>query len=90
MSRDVHSCTHWQRLCNSAPPPAFGLVLRGRYWSKKRDDISSPAIIDVGLLGNLVEPDGALNGGAGEGGEVQGGGVHQVETEPRRLPDHHN
>jgi hypothetical protein len=36
--------------------------LRGRYWSKKRDDISSPAIIDVGFLGNLVEPDRALDG----------------------------
>jgi hypothetical protein len=48
------------------------------------------SIIDVGLAGYLVEPDGALDGGAGEGREVQGGGVHQVETEPRRLPDHHN
>ncbi len=47
-------------------------------------------ISDVASSGNLVEPDGALDGGAGEGGEVQGGGVHQVETEPRRLPGHHN
>ncbi len=46
--------------------------------------------IDVGLAGYLVEPDGALDGGAGEGGEVQGGGVHQVETEPRRLPNRHS
>jgi hypothetical protein len=30
MSRDVHNCTHWLRPRNSPPPPAFGLVLRGR------------------------------------------------------------
>jgi hypothetical protein len=40
MSRDVHRCTHWLRPRNSLPPPAFGLVLRGRYWSAKIDDIS--------------------------------------------------
>jgi hypothetical protein len=40
MSRDLHICTHWLRARNSSPPPAFGLVLRGRYWSAKIDDIS--------------------------------------------------
>jgi hypothetical protein len=40
MLRDVHSCTHWLRPRNSLPPPALGLVLRGRYWSAKIDDIS--------------------------------------------------
>jgi hypothetical protein len=40
MSRDVHSCTHWLRPRNSPPYPVFGLVLRGRYWSAKIDDIS--------------------------------------------------
>ncbi len=40
MSRDAHSCTHWLRPRKSLPPPAFGLVLRGRYWSAKIDDIS--------------------------------------------------
>jgi hypothetical protein len=34
MSRDVHSCTHWLRP-RLPPSPAFGLVLRGRYWSAK-------------------------------------------------------
>ncbi len=42
MLRDVHSCTHWLRPRNPSPPPAFGLVLRGRYWSAKIDDISLP------------------------------------------------
>ncbi len=51
------------------------------------EEDAAQTIIDVGLADNLVEPDGALDGGAGEGGEVQGGGVHQVETEPRRLPN---
>ncbi len=41
MSRDVHSCTHWlTEAPQFLPPPAFGLVLRGRYWSAKIDDIS--------------------------------------------------
>jgi hypothetical protein len=40
MSRDVHSCTHWLRPRNSLTPPAFGLVLLGRCWSEKIDDIS--------------------------------------------------
>jgi hypothetical protein len=35
MSRDVHRYTHWLRPRNSPPPPAFGLGLRGRYWSAK-------------------------------------------------------
>jgi hypothetical protein len=30
----VHSCTHWLRPINP-PPPAFGLILRGRFWSAK-------------------------------------------------------
>jgi hypothetical protein len=37
---NVHTCTHWLRPRCSPPPPAFGLVLRGRYWSAKIDDIS--------------------------------------------------
>jgi hypothetical protein len=40
MSRDVKSCSYSLRPRNSLPPPAFGLVLRGRYWSAKIDDIS--------------------------------------------------
>ncbi len=36
MSREVHSCTHWLRPRNSHPPPAFGLVLRGRYHGQQR------------------------------------------------------
>ena len=40
MSRDVHSCTHWLRLRDSPLPPAYELVLRGRYWSAKINDIS--------------------------------------------------
>ncbi len=39
MSRDMHSCTHRLRPRNP-PSPAFELVLRGRYWSAKIDDIS--------------------------------------------------
>ncbi len=35
MSRDVHTCSHCMR-----PPPAFGLIYEGRYWSAKIDDIS--------------------------------------------------
>jgi hypothetical protein len=40
MSCDVHSCTHWLRPRYFPPSPALGLVLLGRYWSAKRDDIS--------------------------------------------------
>ncbi len=31
---------YWLRPRNSPPPPAFGLIIRGRYWSAKIDDIS--------------------------------------------------
>jgi hypothetical protein len=39
MSRYVHSCSHWLRP-RSPPPPAFGLICEGLYWSAKIDDIS--------------------------------------------------
>ncbi len=40
LTRDVHSTSHWLRPRNPSPPPAFGLIYEGRYWSVKIDDIS--------------------------------------------------
>ena len=39
--------------------------------------------------GDLVEPDGPLDGRGGEGGEVERGGIHQVEAEPLLPPPAH-
>jgi hypothetical protein len=34
----VHSCTHWLKHRNLPPPPF--VLIRGRFWSAKIDDIS--------------------------------------------------
>jgi hypothetical protein len=37
----THSCTHLLRPCNYQLPPAFGLVLRGGYWSAAYQIVTS-------------------------------------------------
>ncbi len=43
-----------QRPRNSLPPPAFGLIFRGRYWSAKIDDISLYLLCSVLCRMNIL------------------------------------
>jgi hypothetical protein len=78
MSRDVHSCTNWLRPRNSPPPPpAFGLALRGRYWSATIDDISlEPPVMNA--------PPGELAGSTGPGNRIEEEAVRTIEADSAR------
>jgi hypothetical protein len=57
MSRDVHNCSHWLRPRNPhPPPPAFGLIYEGRYWSAKIEEISLKPPDSTANLQDLGDP----------------------------------
>jgi hypothetical protein len=65
MSRDVHSYAHWPRPRNYPPPAVFELVLRGRYWSTKVDDIPLLPPVSLSLGGSIALPVLASREGGG-------------------------
>ncbi len=82
MSRDVHSCTHWLRPPNSLTPSAFGLVLRGPYWSARRHLFVTPCEKHIGrVTDRLVLAARDEVGAAG----MEAHGVHICLVAPESL-----